>query len=65
MTEINIEQLETHFPLSKALLCSDCDAVYQSPSGVCPSCTCKHPIALIRVLDDRQMHDLAMRQPRD
>jgi len=39
-----------HIPLGLAMICGDCDSIYQSQDGCCPSCTSRHGMRLSRVL---------------
>lgn len=40
-----------HFPLSSALLCCNCDSVFEATGGqTCPACGSKQAVALGRVL---------------
>jgi hypothetical protein len=45
---------DVHIPLDRALLCADCDTIYELPRECCPSCTCTADsgLMLARILGD-------------
>jgi hypothetical protein len=44
-----------HIPLDRALLCADCNTIYELPRDRCPSCTCSADSGLLlgKILGDR------------
>ena len=50
------ESIRAHIPLAVAMLCVDCDTVFEPSRGVahCPACASPHALALAPILDRRE-----------
>ena len=48
-------KLQTHFPLTQAVICAECEAVFQEGSDRCPCCTGGTFIFLTRWIESGQL----------
>ena len=55
---VNIDRIETHFKLDRALLCVGCETVFQDRFGVCPACTGSSVLALANVLGQTETKEI-------